>query len=174
VHVDGFSDTVHRTGPGDGDGRVFGFMRSIEAQAQWRQEFEAEKKRLHDLEARKGAAAKEKDLDKRRELEEELAETETVAYLPAPIGWPCSDDEDDEASGLPSLSIVMQIDLPPSLAKCTDLIQFVSMIGDLPARVTAELTQMLYKTHNDSVRLPIGNIPDALQAIIILLYGIDN
>jgi hypothetical protein len=57
VHVDGFSDTVHRTGPGDGESQ-FGFMRSIVAQGQWRSEFESEKKRLHDLEGQKAAAAK--------------------------------------------------------------------------------------------------------------------
>jgi hypothetical protein len=42
------------------------------------------------------------------------------------------------------------------LVNCTDLTQFVSMLGDLPARVTAELTEMLYKTNDDSIRLPIG------------------
>jgi hypothetical protein len=100
--------------------------------------------------------AQEKDIEKRNERESEIAEKDNVAFLPAPVGWPCSDDDEDDASGLPKLSIMMQIDLSPVLANCTDLIQFVSMVGDLPARVTAQLTEMLYKTNDDSVRLPIG------------------
>jgi hypothetical protein len=161
VVVDGFSETVHRTG----DGSNFGFMKSIDAQALWREEFVAEKSRLHELDAKRTAAAKEKDEDKRKQLEEELESVDNVAFLPAPVGWPCYDDDDDESSGLPKLSIMMQIDLPPVLAKCTDLIQFVSMLGDLPARVTAELTEMLYKTTEDSVKLPIGMLMPAPELL---------
>jgi hypothetical protein len=108
VHVDGFSDTVHRTGVGNGDFQ-FGFMRSITAQAQWRADFESEKKRLHDLEGMKTSAGKEKDDERKRELEERIENEDAVAFLPAPVGWPCFDDEDDDVSGLPKLSIVMQV-----------------------------------------------------------------
>jgi hypothetical protein len=131
-------------------------MKSMRAQAKWRKDFVDEQVRVRTRALEKAAANKEKDPTKRAEMEEHLEEADPVAYLNAPIGWPCSDDEEDEADGLPTFKLVMQVDLPPSLAKCNNMTLFVSMLGDLPARVTAELTEMLYKKDDGSVRLPIG------------------
>jgi hypothetical protein len=106
----------------------------------------------------KRAAAKEKDPERQAELEQDLLNGDSVALLPPPIGWPCyadDDDDDDPKNGLPRLTLVMQVDMPPILAKCIDMTVFVSMIGDLPCRVTAELTEMLYKTNSDAIQLPI-------------------
>lgn len=64
---------------------------------------------MHELKAKKTAASKEKDATRRQELEDDIAEAEPIAYLPPPIGWPCSAQEDDESSGLPPLTIMMQV-----------------------------------------------------------------
>ena len=90
---------------------------------------------------------------------------DSMAFLPAPVGWPCSDDVDDTTSGLPKLSVVMQVDLPASLARCTDMTLFVSLIGDLPCRITAELTDMLYKTRDDNIDLPAGLLMPAPELL---------
>jgi hypothetical protein len=42
-------------------------------------------------------------------MEESIGDENTAAELPAPIGWPCSDDENDDSNGLPKLSIMMQV-----------------------------------------------------------------
>lgn len=42
VHVDGFSDNVHRTGDGD----EFGYKKSMDAQTEWREKFAIEQQRL--------------------------------------------------------------------------------------------------------------------------------
>jgi hypothetical protein len=112
----------------------------------------------------KRAAAKEKDPEKQAELQQDLLNGESMAALPAPIGWPCYDDGDD-ANGLPRLTLVMQVDIPHVLAKCMDMTLFVSMIGDLPCRVTAELTEMLYKTNSDAVRLPIEMLMPTAESL---------
>jgi hypothetical protein len=106
VHVDGFSDTVHRTGPENSE---FGFMGSILAQSKWRDAFDGEKTRLDDIHKKTIAASKEKDLDVRADLLREIGDVHQGAVLPAPVGWPCSTDDDDDASGLPKLSIMMQV-----------------------------------------------------------------
>jgi hypothetical protein len=104
--------------------------------------------------------AKEKDSDKRDLLQTEMNEDEensdSMAFLPASIGWPCSLEDDDHTSGFPCFSLVMQVDLPPFLGTCTDMNHFVSTMGGLPARVTAELTEMLYKTTKNVVSLPVS------------------
>ena len=114
----------------------------------------------------KNAAAKEKDPEQQAELLQQLDNSENAAQLSEPMGWPCSDDDDDnDISGLPAFSLVMQVDIPPVLAKCIDLTVFVSMIGDLPCRVTAELTEMLYKTSDHNIRLPISMLMPAPESL---------
>jgi hypothetical protein len=44
VHVNGFSDSVHRTG----EGHDHGYMKSMDAQIQWRSEFVAEQERMQE------------------------------------------------------------------------------------------------------------------------------
>jgi hypothetical protein len=155
--IKGFSEAAAHTSSSD----RYNYRKSIERQQIWRREFEKVKKiqAKYENDVKLANKIKEKEAREARLAELEEEKLSSVCTFLRPIGWPIlsersGDEVNDDgsnnemevlASGLPRLNLVMQVDIMGNFQFEREQ-SFQSSIGDLPARATFELTNMLYKT----------------------------
>jgi hypothetical protein len=104
----------------------------------------------HDALVKQASKIKDKTEREEKLAELENEDTSGVCTFQRPVGWPIGEDDGDGgveiiASGLPRLGLVMQVDIMGNFKYDREQ-SFQSSFGDLPARATFELTNMLYKT----------------------------
>lgn len=171
IHVSGFSDTFNFTS----NLESFSFGSSIQAQCQWEEDFAAEQKN-RELRAKLRsdlAKCKPDEHDLRESIEQQLEAVGPADFLPVPVGWPLMEEPDQEepnASGIPSADLIMQVDFQVASTKDANLMAFKSSFGNLPARATLMLTQLLYHSNNvhrsadgQPLQLPVDIfLPDAV------------